>query len=144
MNFGTSMKMVLVEAATVAGAADIESAEVDCKGYEGVCFVTTVGVITAGGVQQLRAQQSDVSGSGYADLVGTAVTIADDDDGQTFWLEIHRPRERYLRVIVDRATQNAVVGEIYAILYGGDGPQVNNVANTITGEIHLSPAEGTP
>jgi hypothetical protein len=144
-NFLTQNKLTLVEAATAAGTTDVESAIVDCAGYQGVVFFTTFGVITAGAVTSIKVQQDiDAAGATMADLLGSGITVADDDDGQTFAIEIYRPRERYLRCVVDRATQNAVVGEIYAIRYGArTGPQTNTVTDLLTAEIHVGPAEGT-
>jgi hypothetical protein len=116
---------------------------VDMNGYEGVVFFTTPGTITSGAVTSMKVQES-ADDSTWADLEGTGQTIADDDDNQVFAVEIYRPKKRYLRVVVDRATQNAVVGEIYAIRYGlRSGPADNNVADTITSEIHISPDAGT-
>jgi hypothetical protein len=47
-------------------------------------------------------------------------------------------------MIVDRATQNAVVGEIYAMRYRGRTlPITQSVTDEITVEAHVSPAEGT-
>ena len=144
-NFLTANKLDRVEAATAAGTTDIESAIVDMAGYEGVVFFTTFGTITSGAVTSIKVQQNTAnSTSGMADLTGTGITVADDDDGQTFAIEVYRPREQYLQCVVDRGTQNAVVGEIYAIRYGAAvQPVTNTVADTLTAEIHISPAEGT-
>lgn len=136
-------KVTLVEAATAAGTTDVESASVDMSGYRGVLFVTTMGAITTNAVTNMHVEQS-ADDSSFADLVGTGITIADDDDGQMFGIEIIEPEERYLRCVVDRATQNAVVGEIYAIQFGAQTkPITNTVANTATFESHTRPAEGT-
>lgn len=140
-----AVKITKVADATAAGTTAINSASVDMSGYDGCMFLTTVGAIVAGGVQSIKAQQDIVSGMGAAaDLAGTNITVADDDDNQVFWLDVKRPRERYLRLVVSRATQNSTWGEIYAIRYRGRSfPISNNVLDTITGEKHESPAEGT-
>lgn len=146
MQLSNHVKFTLAEAATVAGTADIESAVYDMAGFEGIVFMTTFGTITSGAVTSIKAQQgTDATVTDAADLLGSAITVADDDDGQTFMIDIYRPRERYVRCVVDRGTQNAVVGEIYALQYDKRGvlPIVNTVANTLTLETHVSPAEGT-
>lgn len=140
------MKLTLVEAATAAGSSAITSATVDMAGYDSVLFFTTVGTITSGAVTSIYVQQSSDDGSSdaYAALAGTGITIADDDDGETFGVEIIRPRERYLQCVVSRATQNAVVGEIYALQYNGRSrPVTNTVTDVSTFESHESPSEGS-
>lgn len=135
-----------VKAATAAGTGDTISSDiVDTAGYAGCMFVTTFGAITAGAVTTIKAQQGAASDlSDAADLAGSGISVADDDDGQTFVVDINQPRERYLRLQVVRATQNAAIGEIYAILYGPRSlPQSSDVANNVTVETHVRPAEGT-
>lgn len=141
-----NVRLTLVEAATAAGTTDIESAGVDMSDWEGVMLFTTVGTITSGAVTSWKVQQSDDDGvtDAYSDLEGTGITIADDDDGQTFGTDLYRPKKRYVRAYIDRGTQNAVVGEIYALRYNGLRlPATNTVADTLTLELHVSPAEGT-
>ena len=141
---GDAVKITKVANATAAGTSAINSSVVDMQGYDGCLFLTTAGAITAGGVQSLKVQQDEAVGMGAAaDLAGTNITVADDDNNQSFWLDVKRPRERYLRLVISRATQNSVWGEIYAIQYRGRSlPVSNNVTDTITGEKHESPAEG--
>lgn len=139
-------KITAVEAATAAGTTDVESASVDMSGYRGVLFFTTVGAITANAVTSMKLQQSSDDGVAdtWSDLTGTGVTIADDDDGQMFGVEVIDPEKRYVRALVDRATQNAVVGEIYAIRFGAQTqPITNTVTDAATFESHVRPAEGT-
>lgn len=140
-----SVKITKVAAETAAGTSTINSAVVDMAGYDGCLFLTHAGAITAGGVQSLKVQQDTAVGMGAAaDLLGTGLTVADDDDNQAFWLDVKRPRERYLRLVISRATQNSAWGAIWAIQYRGRSlPQINNVTDTITGEKHESPIEGT-
>lgn len=145
-NFLTDCKVVLAKAATSAGSTDFQSDWVDARGFESVTFIVSPTSITSGGVQHIAVQQSSDAGVAdtAADLEGTKITVADDDDGQVFAVEIHRPRERYLRLHVDRATQNSAWGEIYCILALADRmPVSNNRTDAITSEIHVSPAEGT-
>lgn len=143
MNLSSNVKITKVQNATVAGTSAINATAVDMQGYEGVMFMVTPGTITSGAVTSINAAQS-TDNSSFADLEGSGITIADDDDNQVFWLDVYKPRERYVRLEVARATQNAVIGEIYAIQYGARVmPVDNNVADTITGEVHVSPAEGT-
>jgi hypothetical protein len=145
--FFEDMKLVRVKAASGAAQTAVDSDVVDMAGYDAVLFFTTFGAITAGGAQSIKVQQSADSGGDpdtFADLLGTGVTVAADDDGQTFGVQIIHPRERYLRLVVSRATQDSVVGEIYALLMGGDARPISSaVTNAATFESHYQPAEGT-
>ena len=148
MNFPLSQRSSLtkVKAATSAGTGDtITTDVVDMLGWEGCLFFTSFPAITAGAVTTMKAQQGRQSNlSDAADLEGTSIAVADDDDGQTFALDIVRPRERYLRAAITRATQNASIGEVYALRYGPrTQPTTFNVADLVTAEVHQSPAEGT-
>jgi hypothetical protein len=130
--------------AGAAGATDIEGAVADMSGFEGILAIVRFGAITAGAATHVNMQQGAAANmSDAADLAGTKITVADDDDEQVFILDLFKPRERYVRVHVDRATQNSVVNGAIYILYGArTQPKFANAA-TITAESHVSPAEGT-
>ncbi|MBI5035571.1 MAG: hypothetical protein HZB51_34195 [Chloroflexi bacterium] len=127
----------------VAGATDINGAVCDMSGYDSVAMLVCFGAITAGAVTSIKAQQGALSnGTDMADLEDTAQTVADDDDEQMFIIDLHRPKEEYVRVTVDRGTQNAVVTEAWYILYNGRQHPVTQPTG-VNGELHVSPAEGT-
>lgn len=141
--FLENVKITKVANTTAAGTTDINSASVDMTGYESVCFVVAFDTITANAVTNIHVEQS-ADDSTFNDLTGSAITVADSDDNQVFASEIIRPGDRYVRCVVDRGTANAAVGTIYAFQYGARDKAVsNNVTDTITSEIHISPAEGT-
>lgn len=140
------VKVVKVKDLTAAGLTVVQSSGVSLAGYNGVLFVVTVQAIAAGGVQSINAQQSDDDGSAdaYNDLEGTKVDIADDDDNQVFFVDVFEPEKEYARLQLNRATANSAFGEVYAILYDPkEVPVDNNRTDEITGEAHVSPAEGT-
>lgn len=145
MNSAVREKVTRVSNAVAAGTTDINSSEVDMQNFEGVKFYVLFGAITAGAVTSIKAQQDTVTGmAGAADLEGTALTVADDDDNQIAILDVYRPRERFVRCVVDRGTQNAVVDGIIAVQYGPRVMPATNDATTVVGlETHMSPAEGT-
>lgn len=138
-------KLTVVEAAAAAGQTTLTSDIIDMAGWAGCVFFTTVGAITSGGAQSIKAQQGAAAAMGdAADIVGSSITIADDDDGQTFAIDIANPRERYLRVVVARATQDSAFGPIYALQYGPRAlPQSWAEDDALTVEVHQNPAEGT-
>lgn len=142
--FSEEQKINKVKNISSAATTDITSDSVDMEGYDSVIFVFTMQTITGSAATSVHAEQS-ADDSSFADLEGTNITIADDDDDEMFWLEIVRPTDRYVRIIVDRGTQNAEVGEIYAFQtpMHKQKPIDNVIDDTITGESHLTPDEGT-
>jgi len=110
-----------------AASTDISGAIVDLAGYNGLQAIVTFGAITSGAVTSIKMQVGDNSAlSDAADVTGLSVTVADDDDGKVFVLDLVKPLKRYARVVVDRATQDAVVEQATYIRYGAkDMPVVN-------------------
>lgn len=138
-----NVKLTRVSDAVAAGQTAINASSVDMKGFEAVTFVVAWGAITAGGVQSVKLQQSD-DDTNWADLEGSAVDIADDDDNKLAYLELHNPRERYVRAVVSRATQNSAIDGIIALQSGPKLAPVTHDSTTVAdGEIHHAPAEGT-
>jgi hypothetical protein len=141
-----SHDLKIVQAATVTACAaaltDVTSDAVDTAGFEGCLFIVPMGTIAASAVTSIKAQQCDTTGGSYADLLGTSVTIADNDDDKTFYVDVTRPREQFLKCVIDRATANATAGGIIAILYGAGNKPVTH-GTGVSGESHYGIAEGT-
>ena len=129
----------------VSGTADRNGATVDMANWETLIVIFKMATIASSAVQTIKFQQDSASGMGTAaDLLGTSVAIADDDDDQIFWIEITKPRERYVRAVIDKDGSNACAESAIYILRGLKKLPVDNVVDdTITGELHVSPAEGT-
>lgn len=141
---GIKVTPAILPSEGVAGSTDLEAVIVDMANYDGLLIEVVFGVITAGAVTAIKAQQGDDSGlSDAADLEGTGQTIADDDDDETFLIDIFRPSDRYLRLYVDRATQNAVISSATYYQYSGKANIPRSDAAGVTRELHVSPAEGT-
>ncbi len=140
----TEIRTAITIAAGAAAQTAISGLGIDTQGFESVLFIVSVGPVTAGAVTTVKVQQSadDASADAYADLLGTSVAIADDDDNQQKYIDIVKPRERYLRLSVARATQDATVSAV-AILYGKRAGPVTQPSGETEGETHISPAEGT-
>jgi hypothetical protein len=148
MNLGKNVKISTAITPTngAAGTTDINGTTLDMAGYEGVMMITYFGAITGSAVTSVKAQQGAASNlSDAADLTGTGITVADDDDEQIFIIDLYRPTDRYVRLVVDRGTQNAVVAGAVYVQYGGPrkAPVTQNVTDAVTYELHVSPAEGT-
>jgi hypothetical protein len=149
MNLSDALKLVRVKPdgstfAVAAGTSDCSGDIIDTADCEGVIIVTGLGTITTNAVTSVKVQQNSVnSTSGMADLEGSSITVADSDDDGIVVHDIYRPRERYLRAVIDRGTQNAVVDFQLAIKYGVKLQPISDDATVIAREVHASPAEGT-
>ena len=145
MNLSKKVKLVRHEVAVAAGSSNnTPSAGVDTQGYRGCCFVVSWGTIVSAGVQSIEAHQATTLAGSYAALLGTKVTVADDDDDKVTYLDIYEPRERFLKCIQNRATQNSTIDGCLAILYDPtDAPPTHDATTVSGGETHVAPAEGT-
>lgn len=127
-----------------AGTSDVTSEYIDMLGFEEVTIVTGFGAITSTAVTSVKVQQCDTSGGSYADLASTSISVADDDDNQMTVHSIYRPKERYLKVVTDRGTANAVIDFQIAILcLPTNAPPTHDSATVVSAEYFNSPAEGT-
>ena len=145
-NLTKAAKATRVSNAVAAGTTDVECSSVDMKGFRSVTFVVAFGAITSGAVTSVKAQQSSDNGvaDSFADLEGTAISVDDDDDNQIVLLEIDEPLERYVRLVVDRGTQNAVVDGVVALQHNAAIEPVTHDSTTLCdSEYHHAPAEGT-
>jgi len=139
----TKISSAVTPTAGAAGTTDINGTTLDMQGFESVLMAVRFGAITASAVTSIKAQQgaeSDLSDA--ADLEDTGQTIADSDDDKTFYIDLVKPQERYVRLVVDRATQNAVVASAEYIQYGARKAPTSHGTN-VSGETHVSPSEGT-
>lgn len=126
-----------------AGATDINGAIFDMQDFEGNLIEVIFGAITAGAATSIKVQHGDAANlSDAADLEGTSQTIADTDDDKVFYIDLVKPTKRYGRLVVKRATQNAVVQSATYHQYGAKKTPVVHGTN-VAGETHVSPAAGT-
>lgn len=144
MNFSHDCKIVIAATTTAcaSGTSDVTSDAVDCAGFEGCTFIVPMGSITAGAVTSIKVQQCDTSAGTYADLTDTAQTIGSGDDDKLFYATVVRPREQFLKLVLDRGTQVATAGGIIAVLWGPGNRPVTQGTN-VSGETAFGVAEGT-
>ena len=146
MNLSKNTKIKRVMNAVAAGTTDQNSSSVDMQNYEGVLFLAAFGTLTASQITQMKAQQSSDDGASdaFADLLGTLTgPLADADGNKLLVLDVFRPRERYVRCVVDRGTANAVIDGVIAIQYGARKGETTHDVTVKSAETHISPAEGT-
>ena len=128
--------------AGAAGTTAINGAVLDMSGFEEVAVVVQFGAIVSGAVTSIKWQEGDASDlSDAADVAGTSQAVADDDDDTVFRINVIKPRSRYGRVVISRATQNATCSAMYYQAGARTLPVTD--AATVAGETHVSPAEGT-
>ena len=112
-------QIIRVINATAAGAADVNSSVVDTQGFDGVCFVAAIGALVATQVTSLKAQHGDAANlADAADITGAATAaMADGDSNKMLVCDVRRPTKRYVRCVLKRATANATIDGVVAILY---------------------------
>ena len=144
-NLSKNMKIssAVTPTAGAAGTTAINGTTLDMAGFESVLMQVRMGAITGSAVTSIKAQQGDESDlSDASDLEGTSQTIADTDDEKTFYIDLVKPSKRYVRLVVSRATQNAVVSDGHYLQYNGKKAPETQGTN-VSGELQVSPAEGT-
>lgn len=136
------VKITKVSDVAASGTDAVEGTAVDMAGYDGVLFLSSIG--TAAANNSMHAEQSSDAAvaDAYADIAGSEVDVATSDED--LFIDILRPRERYVRPVVLRGTATTVEN-IWAIQYRcKDGlPVDNETAGTIAGKKLVYPAEGT-
>ena len=134
------VKIIKIFDEITAGTSASNGTIIDTAGAEGVIFTTIFG--TSAADNGIKAQQGAASNmSDAADLAATQVLL--DATETTACLQIHKPRERYVRAVAVRGTSTTVPGGV-AILYGLRSEAFDNDTQTdVAAEAHVSPAEGT-
>ncbi len=127
-----------------SASADRNGAILDMAGFDGVMVVVKMADIAAGATTSIKMQQdTDPAMGAAADLAGTGIAIADDDDDQIFIIDLYRPTERYVRVVVDKDAANKTNEcALYFQYKARSIPVTQTVADEVTYELHVSPAEG--
>lgn len=102
-----NLEVFRVLAPTVAGTTTIVTSSVDCAGLQTVLFIVGVGTITSGGsfVPTFEGSDDDVS---FSPLAASGVNVLDGADDKLLLIEIVKPRQRYIRLSLDRNTANVV------------------------------------
>ncbi|BCY18686.1 hypothetical protein hrd7_25350 [Leptolinea sp. HRD-7] len=131
---------ISIQAMKAADNETLTGTALDMQGYDSVAFIATA--LHGEALDfSIKAQQGAVSTmSDGADLAGTSVAFSTTTtvDGLTT-LEVHQPNERYVRSVttVPNATAATPV-LVLAIQFNSKDVPVSN-----SGELHVSPAEGT-
>ncbi len=140
-NLAKNVDITMGKVGQTADVTEVDGAAIDMQGWDGCLFMVTLHVANAG--NYLKVAQDTASGFGTtADLEGSKVVCAHADD--ILWVDVYKPRERYLRGVLIRAGAATASGDMYCIRYKGRKlPRTNVTTNAITGKLLVSPAEGT-
>jgi len=143
MQLSNHAKVTRVANAAAAAQTTVTSAAVEMRGVDACQFTVLAGAVTSGAAVACKVQGS-ADDSDWSDLAGTGQTIADDDDDKAFVLDVPYPRQRYLRCVVTRATQDAAIDGILAQQYLPQIEPVTHDTTTVGGaELTHAPATGT-
>lgn len=128
-----------------SGTTDVKAPllGVDTTGGGPVSFLVDLATIAAGAVTTVKLQHSDDTTDGnFADIAGTAQTVAADDDNGYKVLELLEPSKKYVRCYIDKDGANAVGASVTAILWNaGSAPAVQ--PSGVAGELHVAAVSGT-
>lgn len=126
------------------GNSDRTSSSVDCQGFDSALFVVKFGDIAAGATTSIKLQQSSDDGSSdsFADIKGSAQSVAADDDNQIFYVDVQNVGEQFLKLVVDKDASNNTEEMAWALLYDA-GNRPTSHPTGVQGETHVRPAEGT-
>ena len=126
-----------------SGTASRNGAILDMSGWDGVIALVQHGTIAGSAVGDVHWEQDTASGGGtMADLAGTAIAVADDDDDEVWVMDLYRPLERYVRAVVTKDGSHAQAETVTYIQYSGTKLPVED-AGADEYEIFASPSEGT-
>lgn len=110
--------------AAIALASNTNSlgSAIDTLGFDGVMFLVPIADSVATGVASASVEQCDTSGGSYAAVDGDAVSATcatnDDINNKFLVIDIHKPRERFVKLRRGSATANIAFGDAIAVLYG--------------------------
>lgn len=115
LNLLNNCVITRVSNAAAAGTSDINCTSVDMAGYDAVTFIASFGTLTSTQVTSLKLQHSD-DNSSFSDVTsGATSALADGDSNKLLVASYLKPTKRYVRVVVDRGTANAVVDGVIAL-----------------------------
>jgi hypothetical protein len=144
VNLLKNIKITRAMNAIAAGTTNQNSSVIDMQGFEGVEFIAAFGALTATAVTGIKVQEGTLAdGSDMADLLGSALAIADTGSNKLLVTDIYRPLKRYVRLVVTRGTANAVIDGVTAIQYSSRVKPTTQDTTVAGSELWVSPAEGT-
>lgn len=120
-------------AAQAAGSSNVNGNVIDMKDAgSSIAYLLQLGTITSGAVTGAKIQEGELAdGSDMTDVEDAVISIPDTASGKCFCLEQSRVTKRYSRLVVTRATQNAVIAGAQCLI--GDGRHKPTTAHSSYG-----------
>lgn len=120
MALNARTRVISVQNAAAAGSVNQNTTALDMSqngGYRGVRFIAHIGTLTASQVTKMKLQDSTDNGN-WSDVTGSeTAAMADGDSNKMLVCDCYRPKNRYLRAVIERGTANAVIDSVVAELY---------------------------
>ena len=145
LDLNREAKVTRVMDAVAAGTTvQTQTTGLDMAGFESCTFIASFGTLTANQVTSVEVHQCDTVAGTYAAIAGSnSGPLDDDDDDKLVVVTVVRPREQFLKVVINRATANAVIDGVVAIQSPAHKAPVSHAASVALSESVFSPAEGT-
>lgn len=142
MNLIHDAKFVVVEASAIAGTTTLTTDVVDMAGFDSVAFVAHLGDVTGTSALALTVFSNDTNDTTTPTETAAEVAFtagAADADNKLMIADVNRPRQRYVYATLARATANAVVNGIIAILYNAHNKPVTQPASVLASALFNDP-----
>lgn len=134
LNLLRDAKIERVSDAVVAGTTLITTSVVDTQGYNSVAFIVLLGTVTDASDLTLSAKTNTVNATTGANVATSADTVAltaaTSSNGMLI-LDVNKPRQQYAFATLARATQNAAIDGILAVLYNAQEHPVTQDATQV-------------
>lgn len=143
LNFIKDMRVLSVLAVAASAQTLLTTAVVDMRGFDSVVFVAHLGDVADTSVLTLTGQTGEESdGSDAADLALPVTFTADASSGDNnlLVLDLHKPRQRYVRATLGRGVANAAVSGVVAILYNSSQRPVVEDVSVVASRLINDPA----
>jgi len=138
MNFLKDCKITRISNDAVAATSDVTSGVIDMQGFDSVIFLLLLGDVTSGSVLTMTAKTNTANSTSSptpvavtGGVVGPITAGASDNDNGVYAVEVMRPQARYVFVVVNRTTQNAVIDGIIAVQFNAKSLPVTQDATTV-------------
>jgi hypothetical protein len=139
-NLSPQVVTKVVNTGTAAGITTVDLGTIDTSGFTGLRAVVLLGAIAATGVATLKAAHGEAADGSDAVALPTAVAAAaDDDDNKSLILDIYKPRERYVKLTLERTTANTTVLGAIVELYNATHVPVTADATVATETVVAEP-----
>jgi hypothetical protein len=107
----------------VTSATALTEVEIDCRGFDRVCHIITVGAMTATGTLDYKVTEAASTGGEATDITGAALTqvLAESGGSKVYAIDVPvNPAKPFQIAVAAHGTANVTSGAI-AILYEGSG-----------------------